>query len=112
MRTSFSGRTLPEVRSSLKKLGVLIQTARRRRKLTRAEVAKRLNIGEQTVVRIERGDSSVGVAATLSVLWLLELDKQLVDSISPDSDKKGLALELARLPARVRTKKASAGYDY
>lgn len=112
MRRSFSQRTLPDVRASLKQLGRYIQIARRRRKLSRAEVARRLDIGEHTVIRIERGDPSVAVAASLSVLWLLELDRELVASIAPGKDAKGLALELARLPARVRSKKTDGSYDF
>lgn len=106
-RTSYSAKTLPSVLEEIKHLGSYIRIARKRRQKTMAEVAERLNLGYQTVVRIEKGDPGVAMAAYMSVLWLLELDRQFTAAVHPDHDITGKALELSRLPERVMPKRGS-----
>lgn len=102
---------MPEVSTRLKDLGGHIRIARKRRKLSMSEVAARLNIGYQTVVRIEKGDPNVSIAAYMSILWLFGLDSQFSGAVHPDRDETGKALEISRLPQRVRTKQESR-YDF
>lgn len=101
------GRTLPEVTRSLQHLGEYIRVARKRRRMTMAEVGERLSLGYQTIVRLEKGDPGVSVAAYMSVLWLFGVDRQLAESIHPDRDETGKALEYARLPVRVGSKRVT-----
>ncbi len=113
MKRSNKEKVLPDVSFRLKRLGEFIRIARKRRKMTMAEVGERLNLGYQTVVRIEKGDPGVSIAAYLSVLWLFDLDKQLSDSIHPDRDEAGKSLEYSRLPERVGTKRITRSeYDF
>ena len=113
MKRSNKEKVLPDVDFRLKNLGEYIRIARKRRKMTMAEVGERLNLGYQTVVRIERGNPGVSIAAYMSTLWLFDLDKQFTESIHPDRDEAGKALEYSRLPERVGTKRVTrAEHDF
>ncbi len=105
MSRSSKNKMLPEVALRLTRLAESIRVARKRRRMTMVEVGVRLSIGYQTVVRIEKGDPGVSVAAYLSVLWLFGLDQQMAESISPDRDEAGKSLENSRLPERVGSKR-------
>ncbi len=105
MKRSNKEKVLPDVAFRLKHLGEYIRVARKRRKMTMAEVGERLNLGYQTVVRVEKGDPGVSMAAYLSALWLFDLDKQFSESIHPDRDEVGKSLEYSRLPERVGSKR-------
>lgn len=107
MKRSNKEKVLPDVELRLKHLGEYIRIARKRRKMTMAEVGERLNLGYQTVVRIEKGDPGVSIAAYMSALWLFDLDKQITESIHPDRDEVGKSLEYSRLPERVGTKRVT-----
>ena len=111
MKRSIKDKVLPEVVTRLKDLGGYIRIARKRRNFSMSEVAGRLNIGYQTVIRIERGDPNVSIAAYMSILWLFELDRQFSGAVHPDKDETGKALEISHLPQRVRTKQESR-YDF
>jgi transcriptional regulator with XRE-family HTH domain len=107
MKRSSKDITMPDVELGLRYLGEYIRVARKRRKMTMTEVSDRLNIGYQTVVRIEKGDPGVSAGAYMSVLWLFGLDRQFVQSVHPDQDESGKALELSRLPSRVGSKRTT-----
>ena len=106
MKRPSQDKTFPEVALRLKHVGEYIRIARKRRRMTMAEVAERLNLGYQTIVRIEKGDPGVSMTSYLSVVWLFDLDRQFVAAIHPDRDEAGKALEYSRLPERVGTKRA------
>ena len=96
-----NAKALPEVRQKLVHMGEYIRIARKRRRLTMAEVAERLGVGYQTIFRMEHGDPSVAVSVYMSALWLFGLDQAVVEAIHPDNDESGKALERARMPKRV-----------
>lgn len=105
----------PEIMTGIYSLGGYIRIARKRRRMTMRDVAARLNLGYQTIVRIERGDPNVSLSAYISVLWLFGLSGQFIDAVHPDSDKSGKSLELSRLPQRVReavSKTKGGKYDF
>jgi cytoskeletal protein RodZ len=113
MKRSSKDSILPEVALRLQHLGDYLRVARKRRRITMVEVGERLNIGYQTIVRIEKGDPGVSIAAYLSVLWLFGLDTQWVESIHPDRDEAGKSLEYSRLPTRVGSKRVTqAEHDF
>lgn len=113
MKVKRSEITLPDIITGLVSLGGHIRTARKRRRMTMREVAARLNLGYQTVIRIERGDSNVSLSAYASVLWLFGLVGQFIDAVHPDRDESGKTLELSRLPQRVRESIGKADkYDF
>ena len=107
MKTSVKPKTLPEVLLGLGHLGEYIRIARKRRRFSMSEVGERLNLSYQTIVRIEKGDPAVSMAAYLGTLWLFGLDNQLVTAAHPDQDEAGKALENSRLPKRVGAKRVT-----
>jgi transcriptional regulator with XRE-family HTH domain len=111
-RSQRAANTFPSVTIDLLELGASIRIARKRRKKTMADVAERLNLGYQTIVRIEKGDPAVSMSAYMSVLWLFDLDRQWVEAIHPDKDQAGKSLELMRLPQRVVHKRGESDNDF
>jgi transcriptional regulator with XRE-family HTH domain len=111
-KNSIGVKDFPEVVQDLEFLGEYIRIARKRRKQTMKEVAERTRLGYQTIVRIEQGDPGVSISAYLGVLWLFGLDKEFVNSLHPERDKSGLALEIMGLPKRVAKAKKEDDYDF
>ena len=90
---------------ALRKLGADIALARRRRHLTQASMAERLQISEATVRRLEHGDPGISIGTIARAFFVLgELSKitQLLDTAA---DEIGLALMNEQLPQRVRRKR-------
>jgi transcriptional regulator with XRE-family HTH domain len=113
MKKSIKPKTFSEVLTSLKHLGEYIRVARKRRRFSMTDVATRLNLSYQTVVRLEKGDPSVSIAAYMSALWLFGLQSRVTDAVHPDSDETGKALETSRLPERIGTKrKVNSEHDF
>lgn len=107
MKVSIKPKTIPDVVLQLQHLGGFIRVARKRRRLSMAETGERLNLSYQTIVRIEKGDPGVSVAAYLSVLWLFGLDGAVLGAVHPDHDEAGKALEYSRLPQRVGSRRTT-----
>jgi len=113
MKQSNKERLFPEVALRMQYFGQYIRIARKRRRMTMVEVGVRLNLGYQTVVRMERGDPGVSFSAYLSALWLFDLDKQLIESIHPDHDEAGKKLEFSRMPERIGKKRVTrSSHDF
>lgn len=112
MKKSIKEKSFPEVTSIAKRLGGQIRIARKRRKMTISEMAVRLGISYQTAVRIESVPLGVSTGAVLGALWLFGLAEQFVDAIHPDADAAGKALELSRLPKKVRGNRKGPSYDF
>ena len=99
------------VRRALRKLGLDIRDARRRRRLPAAVVAERAFTSRPTLRRIEAGDPSVGIgiyAAALHALGLLDGLSQIAD---PSRDATGLAISADNLPVRVRLRSKRGAVD-
>ena len=92
-------------RSALIKLGHDVNSARRRRRITKALMAERAGIAINTLTRIERGDPYASMAAWASVLFVLGLTDNLRDLADPAKDLLGLILDEERLPKRIRFKR-------
>ena len=90
------------VADSLAVLGQNIRTARLRRRLPQAELAKRMGTSRFVVADVERGKPSTGVAAYIGALWVLGLLGDLHNVANPDQDEEGKTLERARSPKRAR----------
>ena len=90
------------VRRALRKLGLDIRIARRRRKLTTAVVAERAFTSRKTLQRIEAGDHGVSIGIYASVVQALGLLDRLADVASPAADELGLTLAADDLPQRIR----------
>ena len=72
-----------------------IVVARKRRRETQAQWAKRLGVSQPTMARVERGDPSVAMATYVMCMWLIKPSMALADLIAPQTDEASLELEVA-----------------
>ena len=99
------------VTRSLRKLGVDLHEARRRRRLPMAIVAERAFTSRSTLQRVEAGDTSVSIGIYAAVLQALGLLDGLGDLADIRNDKVGQTLMAAALPKRARIRRSSDKTD-
>lgn len=90
------------VEKALKRLGIDLSEARRRRRIPAALLAERAGIHVLTLSKIERGDPGTSMGAYASTLFALGWIDALGSLVDPAKDALGLSLESERLPQRVR----------
>lgn len=94
------------VEAALKTLGANLRTARLRRRLSAADLARRIGVERHTVADAERGKPSTAVAVYVALLWALGLVDQLATVADPANDEEGKALARAREPKRAHRTEA------
>ena len=77
-----------------------IVIARKRRRETQAQWARKLGVSQPTMARIERGDPSVSMASYVMCMWLINQAQGLADLIAPQNDLASLEQEVARARPR------------
>ena len=97
------------VARALRKLGLDIRDARRRRRIPVALFAERASISRTTLNKVEKGDAGVSVGTFATVLFVLGMLDRLADVADPRHDVVGLALDAEHLPRRIRL--ASRGWS-
>ena len=102
----------PTVRDALVRIGEHVRLARRRRGITQADMAARMFVTRKTLSRLERGERGVSLTVLASALWVLGLDRDLLDIASPDRDTVGVHREQQRLPQRVRRSRTDDHLDF
>lgn len=85
-----------------KDFGGHIADARKRRRWTQAELARKAGITRQTLMKIERGNLGTALTAYIAVLWAMGLHRSLGRVAASEQDLEGQALERSRLGARIR----------
>ena len=90
---------LPKAARSLAILGQNVKLARIRRRITAAMMCERAGISHATLTAIEQARSSVSMAGYMSVLFCLNLHKD-IEKVAAD-DELGRELQDLRLPKRV-----------
>jgi len=75
---------LPAAARVLQELGSNLKLARKRRKLTRQQVAERADIARSTLQLIEQGAPGVAMSSYLQVLFVLGLEKDLQNVAAAD----------------------------
>lgn len=103
--TKFADSPPAAVAEALERLGRNIRTARLRRRLPQAELARRMGVSRFVVADVERGKPTTGVAVYLGALWVLGLLGQMREVADPDRDEEGKTLEHARSPRIARSRK-------
>ena len=96
------------VERAIKKLGSDISLARRRRHISQASLAERMNASLSTVRRMEKGDVRVPIhffARALHIFGEIQALEQLLDT---PNDEIGLMLMDEQLPKRVRSTSGNA----
>lgn len=82
--------------------GARIAQARKRRRWTQAELARKAGITRQTLMKVERGSLGTSLTAYIAVLWAMGLHHAFRSLAATEQDAEGRALEQNRLGARVR----------
>lgn len=94
------------VERAIRKLGGDISLARRRRHISQASLAERMDASVSTVRRMEKGDPRVPIhffARALHVFGEIQALEHLLDT---PNDEIGLTLMDEHLPTRVRRKRS------
>lgn len=88
-------------------LGANIKLARLKRRISVAGFAERVGVSESTILRLEKGDSGVGIG-TLVMAWLaLGGVGRISGILDPGSDDIGLLLDRETLPKRIDRKRGA-----
>ena len=74
----------PQTKEILDVFGENIKLARLRRSLSLEQVAERAGIGRSTLIKVEKGDSSVSLGSYIQVLFVLRLEKDFLKAASDD----------------------------
>jgi transcriptional regulator with XRE-family HTH domain len=97
---------LPKAQKVASTLGENIKLARLRRRFSTQQVSERANISRPTLVSIEKGRPNVSIGAYIKVLFVLGLDKDILN-IAKD-DELGRRLQDAKLIVKERAPKMKA----
>jgi transcriptional regulator with XRE-family HTH domain len=81
---------LPKFQKIMEQVGENIKLARKRRKLTTIQVAERAGIDRTTLYKVEKGNSSVSLAAYFNVLRALGLQDDFLKLAADDQLGKKL----------------------
>jgi len=99
---------MPEAKSlpflaaqALRRLGSDIAVARRKRRISTADMASRLFVSRNTLWRLERGDPTVAIGTLATATFILQLHDRLANLAAPATDALALSLDEQRLPQRI-----------
>ncbi len=99
-----TNRTIPlPAAHALGKLGRDLALARRKRRISTADMAARLFVTRDTLWRMERGDPSVSVGTLATAAFILQLHDRIANLAAPETDKLALSLDEDRLPKHIHT---------
>lgn len=108
-------RSTPALSDNLRQIlctvGKNIKIARKRRRMSEQRLADLAYTSRRTIQRLEAGEPGVGIGILISVLMILNLEKDMLNIAHPDKDQHGLFLEQGRLPQRIR-EKHDPKYDF
>ena len=97
------------IERAIRKLGGDISLARRRRHISQASLAERMDASVSTVRRMEKGDVRVPIHFFARALHVFGEIKALEDLLDTPNDDIGLTLMDEQLPKRVRSKTGTSG---
>lgn len=86
--------------AALRKLGTDLALARRRRKQPLKAWAQRLNVSIPTLMRMEKGDPSVGMGVYATALWMINRHEAMGALADPKEDIGALELDIRQANAR------------
>ncbi|MEY2800678.1 MAG: hypothetical protein RL513_262 [Pseudomonadota bacterium] len=88
--------------AGLRRLGADLSTARKRRRQSQREWAQRLQVSVPTLIRMEKGDSSVSVGIYATALWLIQRHEALAALADPQFDLAALEQDVRTARERYR----------
>ncbi|WP_342133376.1 helix-turn-helix domain-containing protein [Hydrogenophaga sp. OTU3427] len=93
--------TLP-IERALGHLGAKISRARRRRRLSQADMAEQIGASESTIRRLEKGESGIALQHLIGVFCALGELGSFNALLDTPNDAIGLMLQDEQLPQRIR----------
>lgn len=87
---------------ALKDLGANLALARQRRKESQRAWATRLSVSVPTLIRMEKGDPSVGMGVYATALWLMGRHTALAEVADPAHDLNALEQDIEAVRQRGR----------
>lgn len=87
---------------ALKDLGANLALARQRRKESQRTWASRLAVSVPTLIRMEKGDPSVGMGVYATALWLMGRHTALAEVAAPEHDRNALEQDIEAVRQRSR----------
>ena len=94
----------PAAKGALRQLGETIAIARARRKESQRAWAERIGVSLPTLIRLEKGDPTVSMAAYASALWLIGRVQALGDIAAPSADLGALEQDVRKARQRGATR--------
>jgi hypothetical protein len=91
---------------ALRKLGRDLAIARRKRRISTADMAARLFVSRDTLWRMERGDPTVSAGTLATAVFVLGLHDRLGNLAAPSADELALSLDEQRLPKHIHRSRA------
>ena len=89
----------PDLKKVMARIGEDLSAARRVRDMTQSDLAERMNVSRQLVIRMENGDSRVSFGAYVAASWVMGLEKNLMDAFDQEKDpvyQRNTRIELAK----------------
>ena len=99
----------PLVGSALRQLGENLAIARSRRRESQKDWAERLGVSVPTLIRMEKGDPTVGMAAYATALWLMGRAQALADIADPSLDAGALEQDVRTARKRAAPRRRRPG---
>ncbi len=94
-----------EASSTLQEVGRLIQLARKRRKMSSAEIGRRVGVDRRTIAHLESGHPGVSIGVFMQMLSVLNLTAGFGEALKPEYDLEAIAVELRRARKKGKTSK-------
>jgi hypothetical protein len=92
----------PAASSALRRLGVDLATARKRRKQPLRAWAARLDVSVPTLMKMEKGDPAVSIGVYATALWIIGRHDALAAVADPKEDVAALENEISVAAQRGR----------
>lgn len=89
------------VKRALRRLGLDLTDARKRRRIPMRLAAERASISRTTLSKIETGDGGVSMGSYARILFVMGMLDRLAELADPKFDRVGLGLETEKLPKRI-----------
>lgn len=96
-----------QAQATLRQLGDHLATARKRRKQSLAAWATRMQISVPTLLKMEKGDPSVGMGVYATAIWLVGGLPALAEVAAPKNDLAALEAEVQQARKRGQHRGAS-----
>jgi hypothetical protein len=109
-KSSLAADQLPaSAAKALRDLGENLALARQRRKESLRAWASRMAVSVPTLIRMEKGDPSVGMGVYASALWLMGRHAQLPEVADPAQDLNALEQDIEAVRQRAQRMSRKSG---